>query len=422
MTAALPCGAQTNGSNSPYSRYGYGLLSDGGNAFNKGMGGTAYGMRKGNELNTKNPASYSAIDSLTFLFDVGLTMQSAVIKQGGNKMNLQNTAIDYISAGFRLRSRLGLSLGLRPYSTIGYEISHTDPVETDVPTEITKTTKFSGDGGLHDVYIGMGWEPEKGFSVGFNMAYLWGTMDHYTLTSVNDGYASSRRYLYKADIRTYKVDFGVQQTLNLAKRHDLTIGLTYGLGHDVDRKALYCNQTITSSTITSSDTLVARNAFSLPHTLGFGLAWTYNNSLRVGADYTFEQWKGTKSPEYNALTNTYDCRYDGFDNRHKVNIGVDYHPKPNGVHWRDHVRYKAGFGFSTPYTRINGQKGPNSLQASLGVGIPITNLYNNRSLLNISVQYERINPRVAGMIKEEYFRLCLGLSFNERWFYKWKAE
>ena len=57
-TAALTATAQTNGSNSPYSRYGFGLLGDGGNAFNKGMAGTAYGMRNGTQINSKNPASY----------------------------------------------------------------------------------------------------------------------------------------------------------------------------------------------------------------------------------------------------------------------------------------------------------------------------------------------------------------------------
>lgn len=65
--AATTAGAQTNGSNSPYSRYGFGLLSDRAGGFNKGMSGLAYGMRYGNELNTKNPASYSSIDSLSFL-------------------------------------------------------------------------------------------------------------------------------------------------------------------------------------------------------------------------------------------------------------------------------------------------------------------------------------------------------------------
>ena len=67
--------AQTNGSNSPYSRYGFGLLNDRAQGFNKGMSGLAYGMRNGKELNAKNPASYSSIDSLSFIFDIGLSLQ-----------------------------------------------------------------------------------------------------------------------------------------------------------------------------------------------------------------------------------------------------------------------------------------------------------------------------------------------------------
>lgn len=87
VLAVLPLSimAQTNGSNSPYSRYGFGLLGDGGNAFNKGMAGTAYGMHNGKELNTKNPASYAAIDSLTFLFDLGLSLQNGNFAQNDKK-------------------------------------------------------------------------------------------------------------------------------------------------------------------------------------------------------------------------------------------------------------------------------------------------------------------------------------------------
>ena len=54
--ATLQAAAQTNGSNSPYSRYGFGLLAEGGNAFNKAMAGTAYGMADGKELNTLIPS------------------------------------------------------------------------------------------------------------------------------------------------------------------------------------------------------------------------------------------------------------------------------------------------------------------------------------------------------------------------------
>ena len=62
--------------NSPYTRYGWGLLSGQTMGDNTAMGGIAYGLRNGSQINTANPASYTAIDSLTFLFDGGLSFQN----------------------------------------------------------------------------------------------------------------------------------------------------------------------------------------------------------------------------------------------------------------------------------------------------------------------------------------------------------
>ena len=118
--------AQTNGSNSPYSRYGFGLLSDGGQGFNKAMSGLSYGMRNGSELNSKNPASYSAIDSLSFLFDAGFSLQNANLDANGRKINARNTSFDYLTMGFRATENLGISLGLLPFSTIGYSMSNSE--------------------------------------------------------------------------------------------------------------------------------------------------------------------------------------------------------------------------------------------------------------------------------------------------------
>ena len=61
------------GTNSPYTRYGFGQLSDQSFGNSKAMGGIAYGLRNGLHINAANPASYSAVDSLTFLFDAGMS-------------------------------------------------------------------------------------------------------------------------------------------------------------------------------------------------------------------------------------------------------------------------------------------------------------------------------------------------------------
>ena len=55
-------GVAQNNTNSPYTRYGYGQLSDQGSGNSKGMGGIAYGLRDGSQINFVNPASYTAVD------------------------------------------------------------------------------------------------------------------------------------------------------------------------------------------------------------------------------------------------------------------------------------------------------------------------------------------------------------------------
>lgn len=425
--AAMPAAAQTNGSNSPYSRYGFGLLSDGANAFNKGMAGTGYGMRNGGQLNTKNPASYAAIDSLTFLFDFGLSLQNANIAQGSVKTNAKNTSIDYISAGFRMAKGLGMSVGLLPYSTIGYSTSYTSTLST-ATGDVTQTNSFSGDGGLHEAYGGLGWAPFKGFSLGANAGYLWGSLEHSTLMTFDDSNINSTRQAYYTDIRTYKVDFGLQYELQLNKKNSLTLGLTYGLGHKIGSKAYFYNQKVSGSSgsVTAGDTLTCNGAYELPHTFGAGLVWSHGNSLRVGADYTFQKWADVRYPSLvntdNYGTQAYMTTKGQLTDMHQVSLGAEYVPNPNGLRWRQRVRYTAGVSYSTPYITTDAGKGPKHYLASLGVSLPIINMYNNRTRLNIAAQYEHVKPAAPGMIKENYLRLSIGLTFDERWFMKWKAE
>lgn len=418
----LAASAQTNGSNSPYSRYGFGLLSDRAQGFNKGMSALSYGMRGGTELNVKNPASYSAIDSLSFIFDIGISLQNGNLEQSGKKVNAHNTSFDYLSMGFRASKNIGISLGLVPFSTIGYDISQEDLIKSPNMPDITHTSAHSGDGGVHEAYLGIGWKAMKGLSVGLNAGYMWGDMTHTVLSSYSESATSSSRRQYASDFRSYKLDFGLQYEQKINKDNNLTLGLVYGLGHDVRSKSEYYNQLITSGSVISADTTTLRNAFQLPHTIGIGLTWTHKNRLRIGADYTLQKWGKIKFPFLNEETNEYVACKGLYKDMHKVTFGGEYIPNPDGIHRRDRIRYRAGFSLSTPYTKVNGLDGPKDYLVSLGVGLPIINTHNNRSVLNISAQYENVKPKFARMIKEQYLRLCIGLTFNERWFMKWKVD
>ncbi len=99
-----------NNTNSPYTRYGFGDLSDQYFGNSKAMGGIAYGLRDGAQINVLNPASYTAIDSITFLFEGGVTMQNMNISGGGVKLNAKNSSLDYLAMQFRLQPWMAMSV------------------------------------------------------------------------------------------------------------------------------------------------------------------------------------------------------------------------------------------------------------------------------------------------------------------------
>lgn len=417
--------AQENGVDSPFSRYGIGMLSNQSQGFNQGMAGLANGMRDGRELNFANPASYSAIDSLTFLFDMGISLQNGNFSSGSKAVNARNVSFDYLSMGFRLHRGLGMSLGLMPISNIGYKISSAgNTFDGGITGDITPTITYNGSGGLREAYVGLGYAPVPAISLGVNVGYVWGLMNHVATNTYSDASVQSINRAYSAALRTYNVDAGLQWHQRVGRDH-FTLGLTYGLGHDIPGNSYFYNQRVSSGAVQAADTLVAKDAWSLPQRLGGGLTWEHGKSLRIGVDYNLQQWSKCKQPVYDAkrpVGQQYYGSTTGYQDMTRITVGAEYVPDPNGLTWASRVRYRAGFSFGNHYALVDGKKGPKSYLASVGAALPIINIYNNRTFVNVAAQYECIKPQVPGQVTENYFRLCLGITFNERWFMKWKVE
>ena len=190
--------AQSN-TNSPYSQFGLGDLTDQSVGFNKGMNGVGLAMRRGNEVNTMNPASYSAVDSLTMLFDAGLSGQITNYKENGKKMNGKSGGFDYVVGQFRAFKGVGVTFGVLPYSNIGYNYSQSEYLNDASITKITTTNK--GDGGMHQLFIGTGIRLFKPLSIGANLSYLWGDYNRSITSSSSASNVSALQMLYTSDIR-----------------------------------------------------------------------------------------------------------------------------------------------------------------------------------------------------------------------------
>lgn len=149
-----------------------------------------------------------------------LSGQLTNFSENGVKKNAKNADFEYIIAGFRVFRHFGLSFGYLPYSNIGYSYSTTEKLNDANST--TTSNIYSGSGGLHQVYLGLGWSPFKGLSIGVNGGYLYG---NYTKSLVNSFSNSTINTIQKtatADVESYKVDFGLQYALRLSKKDEMT--------------------------------------------------------------------------------------------------------------------------------------------------------------------------------------------------------
>lgn len=404
-----------SGTNSPYSQYGLGILSDQSQGFNRGMNGVAIGMRFGNQVNTLNPASYSAVDSLTMLFDLGMSGQITNFKENGASVNAHNSDFEYAVAAFRLMKGVGVSAGILPYTNIGYNYKDKKIINSSMSSSET----YSGTGGLHQVYLGIGWSILKNLSIGANMSYLWGTYDKSISFVSSDNYVNSVVKSYTAKVKSYKVDLGLQWQKNIDKDNELTVGLTYGIGHKLgaDAKSMISNAN-SQTGVSNVDTMIVDDALSIPTTYGVGLAWKYSNKFVIGLDYTLQKWGGLDFPETNPESGNYELKAGLLKDRSRFALGGEWVPNETG-RFLQKIHYRAGVSYATPYVCVNGVDGPKEYSASIGFGIPITT-NKTTSMLNLSAQW--VHSSAKDLITENTFRINLGITFNERWFMKWKVN
>lgn len=429
--------SQNGGGKSSYSRFGLGLLNDQAQTWNKSMGGVGVALPSGNKLNIMNPASYAYLDSLSFILDVGMSGNFGRMTMGNDSKNVNSAGFDYLAAGFRLRKNLGLSFGFKPYSTVSYNYITTssDVFRDEITGELIRnTTQYRGTGGLNQVFAGVGWKPFSNFSIGTNIAIMWGGYNHFmlqnfTVDNSNSSDFDGFNFVQQSDVLTYKLDFGLQYAFRVSPQDWLTIGATVGIGHQFDGDAaLY-------RFMTTGDTLKVEaedNAFDIPMTYAGGIAWQHKNNLIVSADMHYQSWGNCRMPMMDITDGmvSYPSTSKMYKNNFMIKAGAEYTPNPFDTNkYYKRVKYRMGISYSSPYMNITAgndsksdtQEGPNELAVSLGLGMPISNRY-NRSTINIGLQWLRRAPGSASLITENYFVLNLGVAFNESWFMKYKIR
>lgn len=397
-----------NNINSPYTRYGYGDISETNSGEQRALGGVAIGSRSHSYINTVNPASYSAVDSMTFMFDIGTSALSSRFSDANKSVRTFNANLEYLTMQFPLSKGMGFSAGLLPYSFAGYNMYNVDQIKGPEGDTISTSKGFTGTGGFSQVYMGLSQKIGKHISLGANVYYMYGSVNNTRSLRIGS-LADSTIQTNSIKASNFRLRYGVQFYNTFDKKHDVTLGLIYE--HTAKLNGDFSQ--ITAGVL--SDTTINNYQFELPTVFGIGLNYTYDNRISIGIDYSLQKWASAKY-FWNPTTAT---NAESLNDRSKLSVGIEYTPKPLGRKFSDRIHYRLGSNISNAYYNVPGVTLPKNYGLSFGIGLPIYGKFTQTiSTLNASIEYGKVGS--SANLREDYFKFTMNLVFNEHWFFKRK--
>ncbi len=401
-----------NNTSSPYSRFGLGDLQPYSFGRTSAMGGASLASRNNQQINFANPASYTAIDSLGFMFEFGARGKLANYSNDITSMNANDINFSYFAMNFQITNWMATSLGLTPYSDVGYNVE----VYDEVANAGNILYNYYGDGSISKAYLGLAVEPVKNISVGANLNYMFGMLNRRAQTiflDASDFYNNQRTESLR--VRDFNFSFGTQATIPI--KNDQKIILAAVLENkpavtrfysDLNTKQISI-QVSQTSRASDQDTIKPfkseeKGNLEFPLTYGFGISYVKDNSLEINADYYRQSWSNVNLPGGGS---------DVLTDLDKFAVGAEWIPDKFSIRsYLNRIAYRVGAKYEKTYIMLDNQQ-INDFGISFGVGLPV---YRSNSTINISAELGRRGTKQNNLVLENYAKLNLSVNLYDLWF------
>jgi hypothetical protein len=399
---------------SPYSRYGIGTLNGYSSGRSAAMGGIGIGTRYGFQINTGNPASYTAVDTMTFLMEFGVNSKHTMYESDNKKNGANDVNFNYLAFSFPVKKWWATSFGILPYSEKGYNIESTETTTSGI-----SSTSIKGTGTLSKAFLGNAFNIGKHLSIGVNAWYMFGTLsDTYYLNFPNDAAAYDYLKSEKLSVHNFGATAGVQYSWKTKNKNTVTLGAVFEPKQDMSSKYIIHEERVlfrgSTSTTPIIDTLShienQNSGLTIPTSFGGGFSYSYKNKITFGADVYHQQWSSASYLGGKSQYLTNSTRYSS---------GIEIIPDEFSIrsYW-SRIQYRAGCFYENSYLTINGQQ-INGYGITMGLGIPFSR---SRSTMNISAELGKLGTTQNNLIQESYAKFTLHLLLQDRWFIKRKVD
>ncbi len=410
--------AQSN-SDSPYSRFGLGIMSQPGFSKNRAMGGVGLALRDNNHINYLNPASYSAVDTMSFLFDFGVMGHHTYTEYEGGTDNFSGGNMDHIALSFPVTKWWGASVGVLPYSKVGYSIKQEDYKENIGFLDYI----YTGNGGISQFFLGTSIELFNRLSIGVNFKYLFGSIDlKRTVSFPFEPAHSVTKIESRTLVNDFIIDLGIQYSQDFLEDYNITIGMIFDNKTSIsaENRILKTNTFPGAPTSIPGDSTVIDPRFIIeessqkgniviPSNIGAGLLFKYNNKLSVGFDYYEQDWSNA-TLFYSNQTFTKSNSFHG---------GMELIPDPEALRgYHKRIAYRLGGHYQNSYLKFEDEQ-LKDYGISFGAGLP---LKNQRSSVNLAIEAGRRGTLENDLIRENYLFLSFSVTLYDFWFVKRKFD
>jgi hypothetical protein len=388
--------------------YGLGDVAQAGLTTTGSMAGITVGVRESRQIDYANPAGASARDSLTFVLDFGGEMRNFYSKTASQSTSYNTANFHHFTFAFPIR-RLGVSMGIMPFSSVGYEFERRESNDSIVASMGDVRYRYRGENGITQIFLNLGFNATSYLSVGVGGRYYFGNVSHY----YNVLHGSSAYY---SDVRSSKVqkvsDFvpvlGAQYTPSFGGGRRMVVGASWQPQISLRGTLNTLSQVGAPGRYDTAYSSSEASPVLMPMQLNVGASFTLHEKWMLGAEFNYQDWSKTV-----VMNNTGELGAS-----YSVRLGGYYIPNRYDVRyfWK-RMTYRGGLRYSqTPFLH-NGYSVKDAA-LSLGVSMPMR----GAGYLNAGLELGRRGAIRNGMVRETYINFSLGITLFEAWFVKYKYE
>jgi hypothetical protein len=430
-------------SSSPYSRFGIGSLTFQGTVSQYAMGRSGVASFSADRINILNPAAM-AFDTITTI-EAGLYAEVSEIKSAEYSHRANDAGMNYLAIGFPVVRHLAAAgFGVAPFSRMDFTAS--EIVNPDCQCGRTRNT-YTGQGGINRFYLAMGIAPFgkkaamfyssdeyyrmlsendqqgiearvrkfrffSGLSAGINASWLFGTLDY----SRKVDFIDSTTFL-----NTIKTTSSTLQDLymnvglhyHFTTRQGVTAGLAFSFFPTTPIRSVFNSVWYNRLSPTlEKDTVEVitdqKGSTLLPRGYSAGIILARLPQWKFTADYNSQQWSRFQS----------DFTTAGLHDSYSIHAGIEIIPDHKSLSYFKKINYRAGLFYHSSALQFK-ETVIKDYGISFGFGLPVIKKDRiQRSMIQIGFEAGRLGTTRDNLVRQDYFRVHVGIVLNEFWFFK----